>query len=129
MSGLPAFYNLCDAYIMPSREIASSGDTEGFGITFLEANACEKPVIGGNSGGVVDAIVDGETGLLVDPLDPAAIAEKAILLLTDKALAEKLGIQGRERIEKGFTWRVITEKMMKELGSHGEHNGHGERNE
>jgi phosphatidylinositol alpha-1,6-mannosyltransferase len=126
---LPAFYNLCDAYIMPSREIASSGDTEGFGITFLEANACEKPVIGGNSGGVVDAIVDGETGLLVDPLDPAAIAEKAILLLTDKALAEKLGIQGRERIEKGFTWRVITEKMMKELGSHGEHNGHGERNE
>jgi phosphatidylinositol alpha-1,6-mannosyltransferase len=126
---LPAFYNLCEVYVMPSREIVSSGDTEGFGITFLEANACEKPVIGGNSGGVMDAIVDGETGFLVDPLDPAAIAEKAILLLTDETLSKKLGRQGRERIVKGFTWRAITERMMERICSHGDHKGHGEHNE
>jgi phosphatidyl-myo-inositol dimannoside synthase len=114
---IPLFYSLCEVYVMPSREIVSSGDTEGFGITFLEANACGKPVIGGNSGGVADAIVDGETGFLVDPLDPAAIAEKAILLLTDKMLAKKLGKQGRERIENRFTWRVITERMTKETGA------------
>ncbi|MBN2038160.1 MAG: glycosyltransferase family 4 protein, partial [Chitinispirillaceae bacterium] len=124
---LPAFYNLCDAYIMPSREIPSSGDSEGFGITFLEANACEKPVIGGNSGGVADAIVAGETGFLVDPLNPAAIAEKSILLLTNDSLAQKLGRQGRERIAKGYTWRAIVEKMIKQIFSHGEHRGHGEK--
>jgi phosphatidyl-myo-inositol dimannoside synthase len=110
---LPAYYNLCDIYIMPSREIASSGDTEGFGITFLEANACEKPVIGGKSGGVSDAIVDGETGYLVDPLDTARIAEKAIMLLNDQALAKKLGRQGRERVIIGFTWRAVTERLIK----------------
>jgi phosphatidylinositol alpha-1,6-mannosyltransferase len=109
---LPVFYNLCDAYVMPSREIASSGDTEGFGITFLEANACEKPVIGGNSGGVADAVINGETGFLVDPLDPAAIAEKAILLLTDQALAKKLGKQGRERIVMGFTWKAVAKRLI-----------------
>ncbi|MBN1130776.1 MAG: glycosyltransferase family 4 protein [Chitinispirillaceae bacterium] len=112
---IPAWYNLCDVYLMPSREIA--GDTEGFGITFLEANACEKPVIGGNSGGVVDAIENGKTGFLVDPLDPAAIAEKAVLLLRDKALAERLGKQGRERIEKGFTWRAVTERLREHIES------------
>jgi phosphatidylinositol alpha-1,6-mannosyltransferase len=110
---IPAWYNLCDVYVMPSREIA--GDTEGFGITFLEANACGKPVIGGNSGGIADAVVNGETGFLVDPLDPGIIAEKAIQLLTDDALAKKLGKQGRERILKGFTWRAVTERLMKEL--------------
>jgi phosphatidylinositol alpha-1,6-mannosyltransferase len=110
---IPAWYNLCDVYVMPSREIA--GDTEGFGITFLEANACGKPVIGGNSGGIADAVVNGETGFLVDPLDPGIIAEKAIQLLTDDALAKKLGKQGRERILKGFTWRTVTERLMKEL--------------
>lgn len=110
---LPAWYNLCDVYIMPSREIA--GDTEGFGITFLEANACGKPVIGGNSGGVGDAVVDGETGFLVDPLDPAAIAQKAVLLLRDQGLARKLGSQGRERIENGFTWRTVTERLVKRV--------------
>jgi phosphatidylinositol alpha-1,6-mannosyltransferase len=116
-SDLPAYYNLCNVHIMPSREIVSSGDTEGFGIAFLEANACEKPVIGGNSGGVADAIVDGETGFLVDPLNPAAIAKKAILLLTNDSLAKKLGKQGRERIVKGFTWKVVTERILERLRS------------
>jgi len=60
-------YQSCTAYLMPSRTIQDKGDFEGFGITYLEANACCKPVIGGRSGGVADAVLDGETGLLVDP--------------------------------------------------------------
>ncbi len=111
------YYNLCDVYIMPSRELTDKGDTEGFGITYLEANACEKPVIGGRSGGVVDAIVDGETGFLVDPLDSSQIARKLILLLSDAELARKLGKQGRERIEREYTWQVITRKMLEEIFS------------
>jgi phosphatidyl-myo-inositol dimannoside synthase len=105
-------YNLCDIYIMPSRELATQGDTEGFGITFLEANACEKPVIGGKSGGVVDAIVDNETGFLVDPLDTQAIAEKIILLLESQALAQKIGRQGRDRILRGYTWEAVSKKIL-----------------
>jgi phosphatidylinositol alpha-1,6-mannosyltransferase len=112
---LPAYYNLCNVYIMPSREIAASGDTEGFGITFLEANACEKPVIGGKSGGVSEAIVNGETGFLVDPVDTAMIAEKAIMLLNDQTLAKKLGRQGRERIERGFTWQSVAKRLLKKI--------------
>jgi phosphatidyl-myo-inositol dimannoside synthase len=109
------FYNLCDVYIMPSREIAGKGDTEGFGITFLEANACGKPVIGGNSGGVADAIEDGVSGYLVDPLDTDDIANKLILLLKDEALAKKLGQQGRARILQGFTWDAIGDEILSRI--------------
>ncbi|HED09058.1 MAG TPA: glycosyltransferase family 1 protein [Caldithrix abyssi] len=108
---LPVFYNLADVYIMPSREIA--GDTEGFGITYLEANACEKPVIGGASGGVVDAIVDGETGYLVPPTDVKAIEERLDILLGDKARARNMGRAGRERILNEYTWQALAGRLMK----------------
>ncbi len=108
---LPLFYNLADVYIMPSREIA--GDTEGFGITYLEANACEKPVIGGASGGVTDAIVEGETGYLVPPTDAGMIGQRLDALLSDPRLAEKLGRAGRERILREYTWRALAGRLMK----------------
>ncbi len=107
---LPLFYNMADVYIMPSREIA--GDTEGFGITYLEANACEKPVIGGASGGVADAIVDGETGYLVPPTDVNRIREKLDALLGDAALAARLGRGGRERILREYTWTALAQKLL-----------------
>ncbi|NTV45650.1 MAG: glycosyltransferase family 4 protein [Chlorobiales bacterium] len=106
------YYNLCDVYIMPSRELEGVGDTEGFGITYLEANACEKPVIGGRSGGVVDAIVDGKTGYLVDPLSVDEIGEKLSLLLSDSELATRLGKSGRARIEEGYTWETVTKSLI-----------------
>jgi phosphatidylinositol alpha-1,6-mannosyltransferase len=112
---LNELYNLCDVYVMPSRELAGPGDTEGFGITFLEANACEKPVIGGKSGGVGDAIADGETGFLVDPLDTEALAQKIIRVLEDPALARSMGRRGRERIDKGFTWEAVTGKIINSI--------------
>ena len=107
---LRLFYNLCDVYLMPSREI--EGDTEGFGITYLEANACEKPVIGGDSGGVSDAISDGETGFIVDPADPRQIAGKTIMLLSNRELARRMGKNGLHRIEKGYTWDGIAERLI-----------------
>ncbi len=109
------FYNFCDVYIMPSRELKKNGDTEGFGITFLEANACEKPVIGGRSGGVVDAIENGITGYLVDPLDVEEIANKLTLLLTNDQHAHLLGQQGRQRILKNYTWDAVASRIADEI--------------
>jgi glycosyltransferase involved in cell wall biosynthesis len=68
---LPDYYNLCDVFVMPSKK-------EGFGIVFLEALACGKPVVCGKQDGSVDPVLDGETGILVDP-DNTQEIENAIL--------------------------------------------------
>jgi phosphatidylinositol alpha-1,6-mannosyltransferase len=109
---LVAHYNLADVYIMPSREIPAAGSVEGFGITFLEANACGIPVIGGRSGGIPDAIVDGQTGLLVDPGSPDEIAAAAVRLLNDQDFAEQLGHNGRQRVLQTLQWRHIAERFV-----------------
>jgi len=111
-----AFYDACDVYVMPSREIPDKGDIEGFGMTYLEANAFGKPVIGGRSGGVSEAVIDGVTGLLVDPCDVEAIAGACIRLLRNSELAGRLGMQGRERVEKEFSWDVICGELADILG-------------
>jgi phosphatidylinositol alpha-1,6-mannosyltransferase len=111
-----AFYDACDVYVMPSREIPDKGDIEGFGMTYLEANAFGKPVIGGKSGGVSEAVIDGVTGLLVDPCDVEAIAAACIRLLRNSELAGRLGMQGRERVEKEFSWDVICGELADVLG-------------
>ena len=70
------------------------GDTEGFGLVFLEANACGKPVIGGIAGGAVEAVLDGENGCLVDGWSVADISEAVVALLTDDALYERMATRG-----------------------------------
>ncbi len=106
------YYNLADIYIMASREIEKTGDVEGFGISFLEAGACGVPVIGGRSGGVGDAVIDGVTGLLVDPLDPGQIAGAMIHLLTDEVLAGRLASAGRRRIAAGLQWHHMAQRCI-----------------
>ena len=71
---------------------------------FVEAALRGKPCLGGRSGGIPDAIVDGVTGVLVDPLDPVAIAEAAVDLLSDPARSERLGTAGRVRAEAELSW-------------------------
>lgn len=106
-----AFYDACDIYAMPSREIPEKGDVEGFGITYLEANAFGKPVIGGRSGGVSEAVIDGLTGILVDPCDVEEIASACIRLLKDPDLSERLGRQGRDRVRQEFNWDGICREL------------------
>ena len=106
------YYNLCDVYIMVSRVLEDEGDIEGFGISYLEANACEKPVIGGNSGGIPDAIVDGKTGFLVNPYDENEVADTIIMLLTNPDLAQEIGKTGFHRIKQELTWQRIVEKLL-----------------
>ncbi|OQY28405.1 MAG: hypothetical protein B6244_07335 [Candidatus Cloacimonetes bacterium 4572_55] len=110
------YYNLCDVYVMVSRELTDKGDTEGFGITYLEANSCGKPVIGGNSGGVSDAIAHGQTGFLVDPEDVSQLTDKLLLLLSNPELADRLGRQGLERAQKFFTWDHAVTRLLETVG-------------
>ncbi len=101
---LSDFYNLCDVFVMANREEEESGDVEGFGMVFLEANAAGKPVIGGRSGGTEDSILDGVTGFRVNPDNVDEVASALKKLLTDPALCRKLGEAGLARARREFGW-------------------------
>lgn len=114
---LPSLYCAADLFTMPSVEREGSKDYEGFGIVFVEANACGLPVIGGRSGGTEDAVVHEETGLLVDPHDVDEIAAAIVRLLTDQDLACRLGENGRRRVEREFTWKKVGARLEQILHS------------
>jgi phosphatidylinositol alpha-1,6-mannosyltransferase len=99
-----AWYRQCDVFVGVSRESAVGGGAEGYGMVFIEANLRGKPVIAGRSGGIPDAVIDGVTGLLVDPHTIGEIADAAVRLLTDPALASTLGAQGERRAIEDLSW-------------------------
>lgn len=109
---LPSIYALADVFVMPSRERREENDVEGFGLVYLEAGACGKPVIGGRSGGVPEAILEGVTGLLVDPQDPEDIARAITRILTEPGLSTALGTAGAARVRSEFTWAQAAERMQ-----------------
>ena len=88
-------YNLCDIFVMPNRELANH-DTEGFGLVFLEANACGKAVVGGRAGGAVEAVRDGQNGLLVHGENINEIAQAISKLLTEDEFRKQIEKQGLE---------------------------------
>lgn len=101
---LAAVYALGDVFVMASRVRPAECDVEGFGLVFLEANACGKPVIGGHTGGIPEAIVDGKTGFLVAPEDAADIAGRLATVLSNRELSAEMGRQGRARVKADFSW-------------------------
>jgi phosphatidylinositol alpha-1,6-mannosyltransferase len=110
---LPLWYSLGDVFVMPSRSEAP--DVEGFGIVYLEAGACERPVVALSAGGVPDAVADGISGLLVAPGDGAALAARLSELLLDPARAAELGRRGRERVLGELNWDSVTERTLAAL--------------
>jgi phosphatidyl-myo-inositol dimannoside synthase len=106
---LRAYYRVCDVFVMHNRTLWN--DVEGFGLVFLEAGACGKPVIGGRSGGVVDAIIHGKTGFLVAPDDSQALIQALQTLLRDSALRREMGLAGRRRAVEEFSNRGQAAKM------------------
>jgi phosphatidylinositol alpha-1,6-mannosyltransferase len=110
---LPDLYRSSDVVVQLSRESLSENGAEGFGIVCLEAAACGKPVVAGRSGGLIEAVQDGVTGTLVDPLDGAAVADAIVALLEDPALARRLGRAGRERVLVRFTWSHMAERARR----------------
>lgn len=103
---LPALYGCCDVFALCSREVVAKRKTlaEGFGIVLVEASATGKPVVAGLSGGCPDAVRDGETGLLVDPLDPDAIGTALIRILSNQELAARMGANGRDWVTRELNW-------------------------
>jgi D-inositol-3-phosphate glycosyltransferase len=80
---------------------------EPFGLTPLEAMGCGRPVIGSAVGGITYTVVDGETGFLVPPRDPKALAVRLHQILTDKEMRERMGRAARVRVEQEFTWQIV----------------------
>ncbi len=98
------------AFCMPSRLPADGLGGEGFGIVYLEAAAHGMPSIGGNVAGARDAVLDGETGLLVDPTDHLALAAAATRLLADPGLAAEMGAAARRHAEE-HAWPLIAARV------------------
>jgi phosphatidylinositol alpha-1,6-mannosyltransferase len=92
-----AFYSNCDVFALPSRG-------EGFGLVFLEAMACGKPVIGGAHGGIPDIVEDGVTGLLVPHGDVERLAEALESLVKNPSRAKEMGARGKDRLAKSFSF-------------------------
>ena len=106
-----AWLRRADLLAMPSRLPEGRLAGEGFGIVYLEAGAFGKPVVAGRVAGALDAGVDGETGLLVDPTDPAAVGEAIARLLLEPSLARRLGAAGAERA-RSFGWPVMVQRVQ-----------------
>jgi phosphatidylinositol alpha-1,6-mannosyltransferase len=107
---LPALYNAADLYVGASRRVDLLA--EGFGISLVEASACGLAVVGGRSGGVPDAVRDGETGILVDPDDPAAVAAGVSELLANPERRKLLGAAGRKAVESYYNWDRVVRELM-----------------
>jgi glycosyltransferase involved in cell wall biosynthesis len=83
---------------------------EPFGIINLEAMACQTPVVASRVGGILETVVDGETGILVEPADPRALADAINSLLRNPQRVEAYGRNGRRRVEEHFSWSHIAKQ-------------------
>ena len=108
---LPRYYALGDVFAMPCRSRLGGMEVEGWGNVFIEAAACGRPVVVGDSGGAPETVAHGETGLLVDGRDVAGVTDAVASLLEDPVYARRLGKAGRARVEAGHTWAGAAERL------------------
>jgi phosphatidylinositol alpha-1,6-mannosyltransferase len=108
---LPAYHAAADVFAMPCRSRLGGLEVEGFGIVYLEAAASGRPCVAGRSGGAPEAVVDGETGLVVDGGHIGAVAEAVSALLADPGRAAAMGKAGRGRVEREFAWPALAERL------------------
>ena len=104
-----------DVFAMPVRTRGGGLDVEGLGIVFLEAQACEVPVVAGDSGGAPETVAD-HSGVVVDKNDDALVAA-LVRLLRDPLLRESMGKAGRRHVQREFSWQVLGERCEKLLFS------------
>ncbi|HVF11871.1 MAG TPA: glycosyltransferase family 4 protein [Actinomycetota bacterium] len=108
-------YSSASVFALPTRERFGGIETEGLPLVFVEAAASGLPLIGGDAGGVKDAVHDGETGILVDGREPTQTADAINSLLDDPAAARAMGDRARTMAEKSFTWEHISEIFKQTL--------------
>ena len=112
---LPRYICAGDVFVMPSRSRLAGLEVEGLGIVYLEASACGLPVIAGNSGGAPDAVLEGETGLVVDGTKKEDVAAATIALLLDADRSKAMGIRGRQWIIQEWRWDIWSERFAELL--------------
>jgi len=111
---LPAYYDAADVFAMPCRTRRAGLDVEGLGIVYLEASATGLPVIGGDSGGAPDAILDGESGYVVH--DGPGAAARVIELLEDPGKAKAMGEKGLAWVDREWRWELTIARLSAILG-------------
>jgi len=107
---LPRYYRTCDIQIMANRTL-ECGDVEGFGIVFLEAAACSKPAVAGDSGGTCDPVRDGWNGRRIDASDPENVAATLTELFDDPESWTRMGRNGRAMVEEEYSWDVVCQRV------------------
>jgi phosphatidyl-myo-inositol dimannoside synthase len=108
---LPRYYAAGDVFAMPCRSRLAGLEVEGWGNVFIEAAACGRPVVVGDSGGAPESVLDGETGVVVDGHSVAEVADAVVSLLADPARAQAMGAAGRARAERNHSWPQIAERL------------------
>ncbi len=109
---LPRYYAMGDVFAMPCRTRLAGMEVEGWGNVFIEAAACARPVVVGDSGGAREALVDGQTGILVDGADVDAVADAVGGLLADPERARAMGLAGRSRVLRDHAWPDIARTFV-----------------
>lgn len=108
---LSDLYARCAVFCLPAV-VDSRGETEGLGVVLIEAMSHGKPVVASRLGGIVDAVEDGKTGILVPPDDPDILTDALLRVIRDRDLAARLGEAGRERAKKTFSWAEISRRHV-----------------
>ena len=111
-----ALYGCADVFAMLCRTRWWGLEQEGFGIVFLEAAAAGVPQVAGRSGGAHEAVVDGETGTVLDPATAPAAAEAIGALLDDGELRRRMGAAGRRRAKASFSYDVLAGQLRTAIG-------------
>jgi glycosyltransferase involved in cell wall biosynthesis len=105
---MPSYYGRMALSVVPSVH-----ESETLAVSALESQAMHVPVVASRIGGLKESVLDGQTGILVPPRDELALAEAIIRLLTDNSLRERLGTQGRKRVELQFDWQQTLDSMLR----------------
>jgi phosphatidylinositol alpha-1,6-mannosyltransferase len=115
---LPGLYGAADVFAMDCRNRWLGLEQEGFGIVFLEAAACGVPQVAGHSGGAAEAVLHGETGLVVDdPRSVQALSDALRTLITDPERRAAMGAAGRRRAEASFSYDVLAAQLRQAIGA------------
>ncbi len=114
---LPTYYQAADAFVLPGSELPD--DVEGFGLAYLEAAAHGLPSVAGRGGGAPEAVLNGETGWLVNPESDRELYEAISRLFSSPEEAKRLGDAGRKRVAAEFVWSRQAGKLQKHLETAG----------
>jgi phosphatidylinositol alpha-1,6-mannosyltransferase len=106
-------YQQCDLFVLPNRQVGR--DIEGFGMVLLEAQACGKPVVAGQSGGTAETMIPGETGLVVSCNEPASLARAIREMLENDEQRRRFGHAARVWVTQNFDWEIAAQRAFQQF--------------